>query len=355
MVLRDAAEYLARNRRKVFWTVALIAIAGLVAVYSICVTQYPISFAEAWQNVSDHLHGTLSLETYRDRLCNYIVWDGLVPRAIVGILVGAVLGVCGAVMQSSIRNPLADPYTTGISSGALLGVSLFVIFGVSIVPGLSYDLGMMVSAFIFALIPCAVVILFSMYRKVTPTVMILIGLAITYIFSACTTLLRYTCSDEDSATIYAWSVGTLGKASWDAVPYLLLIFVLLFAAMMAVSRSLNILSTDDRSAVSMGVNPVRLRIICLIVVSLATTVAVCFTGTIGFVGLVAPHLTRIFVGSNCRYLIPASAAMGGVMLIAADCLARVVGSTGVPVGVVTALVGGPIFLIVLMRQRKSAW
>jgi len=348
------SDYMRQNRRKIIFTLVLIAITALIAVYSICVTQYPISFSEAWQIVCNNLDHVIPTE-YADRLKSYIVWDGLVPRAIVGILVGAILGISGAVMQSTIRNPLADPYTTGISSGALLGVTLFVLFGVTIVPDAGRDAGMFASAFVFALVPCAIIVLFSVFRKVTPTAMILIGIAVMYIFNAVTTLLRYTCSYEDSATIYSWAVGTLGKAGWSAVPFLLSVFLVLLATVMALAGSINVLASDDQAAVALGVNPQRLRIGCLIIVSLATTAAVCYTGTIGFVGLIAPHIARIFVGSNNRYLIPSSAAVGAFILIAADCLARVVGTTGVPVGVVTALVGGPLFLLILLRQKKSSW
>jgi iron complex transport system permease protein/cobaltochelatase CobN len=341
-------------RRKMRLSSIMIVITAAVAMFSICVSIYPISLMEAYRIICDHLNH-IEPTTYVERLKDSIVWDGFVPRAIAGVLIGAILAVGGTVMQTIIKNPLTDSYTTGISSGALFGVTVFLILGFSIVPGLSGDLGMIVNAFVFALVPAAIIILFSFFRKVTPTVMVLIGIAVMYIFTATTTLLKYVCTEEDLATIYAWSVGTLGKATWDSIPYLLGAFILTFAAMMVQSRALNVMSANDNVALTLGIGPLRIRLVCMLVISLTTAVAVCFTGTIGFVGLVSPHIARIMVGSNERYLIPSSATVGAFMLIASDCLARVVGNTGVPVGVVTALVGGPVFLLILLRQRKSAW
>lgn len=350
----DKKEYRASIKRKILFILIIIVITSVVAIFSICVSKYYISFNEAWNIVINNLEHIQPI-SYTERLKNYIVWDGFVPRAIAGILVGGILAIGGASMQTMIKNPLTDSYTTGISSGALFGVTIFIILGFSILPGIEGDLGMIINAFVFALIPSAIIVFFSVFKKVTPTAMVLIGIAVMYIFTATTTLLKYTCSEEDVATIYAWSIGTLGKADWNSIPYLLIGFVFIFVVTMLLSKSMNILSTNDNAAKSLGVNPSRTRIICLLAISVATAIAVCFTGTIGFVGLVAPHIARIIVGSNTRYLIPSSAAIGAFMLISADCLARMLGSTGLPVGVVTALIGGPVFLMILIMQKKSAW
>ena len=341
-------------RKHIALLIAIIAVTAVIAVYSICVTQYSISFSEALEVIHNHRYHIVP-EDYRGQLVDFIVWDGLIPRSISGVLIGAILGVCGCLMQSTIRNPLADPYTTGISSGALLGVTLSVIFGISIIPGLDSDLGMMSMAFIFALIPCTVILFISAFKKVSPTVIVLIGIALMYLFTSISTLFRYTGTDEDVSTIYSWTVGTLGKCHWDSTLPLIITFVAVFSISMYLSRSINVMSTNDQLAVSLGGNPQRIRLITMIIVSLAAAAAVCYSGTIGFVGLVAPHIARIFVGSNTRILIPASACLGAFILIAADAVARVIIATGLPVGVITSLVGGPVFLIILIRQKKSAW
>ncbi len=341
-------------RKSVLLTAGMLILIFIVSIVSISISQYPMGFTETYHILMDHIRGVQPI-TYVERLKDMIVWDMNLPRAIGGVAVGATLGVGGAIMQSIIRNPLADPYTTGISSGALFGVTLYVILGFSVFPFVGGDTGLIINAFIFALIPAAVIIFISTFRKTSPVMMVLIGIGVMYIFTASTSLLKFTADPNSLADIYIWGVGSIGKVTWDNIPMLLgaMAFLLIFSMIM--SKSINVLSAGDEAATSLGVNPARLRIICLIVVSIATATAVCFTGTIGFVGLVAPHIARIFVGSNTRYLIPCSAAVGGLMLIAAECIARNAGSTGLPVGVITALIGSPIFLYFLIRQKKSAW
>lgn len=347
-------EYRRSSKRRIAFILVTLVLTLAVSLYSICVSKYSIGFGEACNIIMNHFNGIVPV-SYEDRLKDYLVWDKFIPRAIVGVLVGAILAIGGAVMQTIVKNPLTDSYTTGISSGALFGVTIFIILGFSIFPGITGNPGMILNAFVFALIPATVIILFSAFRKVTPTIMVLIGIAIMYIFTATVTLLKYTCSDENLVTIYEWTVGTLGKSVWDFVPYLICAFAIIFTVMMLQSKNLNVLSSSDRSAMSLGVNPTRVRIICILTISVSTAIAVCFTGTIGFVGLVCPHIGRMLVGSNLRYLIPSSAVIGALMMIAADCLARSVGATGLPVGVITALVGGPVFLFFLIKQRKSIW
>lgn len=346
-------DYHRISKRNVALIIGLSLVAMAIGVYSICVSKYEIGFTEALGIVWDNICG-VEFGTYQERLKSFLVWEGLVPMAIAGILVGAILAIGGSVMQTLVRNPVADPYTTGISSGAMFGVTVFIVLGAGFT-GLGYNLGLMLNAFLFSLIPVAVIVLFSMFKKVTPTVMILIGIAVMYIFSAMTTLLKYTASDEDISVIYAWSVGTLGNVTWDSIPYLIFAFVMILAVMMFMSNRLNVLITGENPARTLGEDPSRIRIFCLVMVSLATSIAVCFTGTIGFVGLVSPHIARIMVGSNAKYLIPCSAAVGGLLLVFSDVVARMVGPTGVSVGVVTALFGGPLFLLFLFRQRRGTW
>lgn len=346
-------DYRRSNRRSILLIAGIALVSAVLAIYSISVSKYDLGFTESlgivWKNICG-----LGFESYQDRLKSFLVWDGYVPMAIAGVLVGAILGIGGSVMQTIVRNPVADSYTTGISSGALFGVTLFIVMG-SGFTGLGYDVGLMLNAFLFSLIPVSIIVVFSIFRKVTPTVMVLIGIAVMYLFSAMTTLLKYTASEDDIATIYAWSVGTLGNVGWSSIPYLLLAFIFIFAFMMLVSNRLNVLIAGDNPSRTLGENPTRIRILCLVVISLATAIAVCFTGTIGFVGLVCPHIARMLVGSNAKYLVPCSAAIGGLLLIFSDMVARCLGPTGLSVGVVTALFGGPLFLFFLLRQKRNSW
>ncbi|MDR1690546.1 MAG: iron ABC transporter permease, partial [Candidatus Methanoplasma sp.] len=287
---------------------------------------------------------------------DYVVWEKSTPRAIAAVAAGAGLGVCGAAMQSALKNPLADPYMTGIASGADFGVSLAVIAGIVFIPFLPGTLGMISNAFVLSLIPAMVIIgISSLKKRAGPTMMILIGIAVMYVFSAFTTMLKLAASDEAYAEVFTWSLGTLGSSTWNTVPFLIFAAVVGITVLYMMHAKLNLLSTDDGMALSSGIDPKRVRLIAIVVVSLVTATLVCFTGTIGFVGLVAPHIMRIFIGSDNRFLIPASAACGAFVLACSDCIAIEVISTGLPVGVITSLIGGPLFIYILINQHKKVW
>ncbi|MBP5291828.1 MAG: iron ABC transporter permease, partial [Lachnospiraceae bacterium] len=324
-----------------------------IAVYSISVSLYSFSFSDAMDIIERHFNDELT-DDYHDYLMNKLVFEGTFPRAVGGVIIGAILAVGGAIMQYIIRNPLADSYTTGISSGALFGVTVFVITDLSIFGALG-DNGMVLSALIFSMIPCSIMVLFSVKKKATPTMMVLVGIATMYIFSAGTMILKYNAEPEEIHMIYQWSLGSLYKVKWSSIPYLAGALAFLFCFAMYFSGRIDVLSSGDNSAVSLGVNPSFLRVICLAVTSLCTAVAVSFSGTIGFVGLVIPHLARILVGSKSKLLIPCSAVLGGLLLIGADSIARVCGSSSLPVGVLTAIIGTPVFLFFLLKMRGSAW
>lgn len=346
-------EYRGKTRRSLILIVAVVCVATAIAFYSICISSFPIDFGRAVDIVFKNLAGE-TFETYGDRLRSSIVWDSHLPMAIGALAVGGILGIGGAVMQTIIRNPVADPYTTGISSGALFGVTVFIILGAGF-KGIGYELGLMINAFLFSLIPVSIIVVFSIFKRVTPAVMVLIGIAVMYVFSAMTTLLKYTASDEEISTIYAWSVGTLGGIGWSDALCLLLALVFAMVASMAMANKLNVLIAGENASRSLGENPVRVRIVGLVIVSLATSIAVCFTGTIGFIGLIAPHISRTLVGSNAKVLIPCSAAVCGLLLIVSESVARCIGPTGMAVGVVTAIIGGPLFLYFIVRQKKGTW
>lgn len=349
----DADGFIRRTKRTNMIILMLIVPLVLLAVYSLSVSLYNMDFGDAITVLKNRWNGVAPVE-YSDRILDELIFNNYLPRAIVGILTGATLGMCGAVMQSSMRNPLADPYTTGISSGALFGVTIAVILGISIVPGTG-NISKIVNAFLFALVPVAVIILFSVHRKVTPTAMILIGLGVMYMFSAATTMFKYSADPVHIAEIYEWGVGTLVGVEWDAVWILLATTAILAVLLMALCGRINVLSSGESMSVALGVDPKKTRLMVLVIVSVCTAAAVCFTGSIGFVGLVVPHVGRILVGSNLKRLISASALLGALLLVGSDTIARVIGSSGLPVGVITALIGSPLFLYFLIKQRRSAW
>lgn len=348
-------EYKKQFFKGVIATVILLILAAVVFIFSLSISQYPIGFGEAYRILIDNITGNANPISYAERTKNQIVMEMNLPIAIGGLAVGAVLAVGGAVMQNIVKNPLADPYTTGISSGAYFGVTIYVVLGISVLPLTYGSTAQIINAFVFALIPASAIIIMSTFKKTSSTMMVLIGIGVMYMFSASSTMLKVIASPEALSEIYVWGVGSIGKITWDNIPLLIGATVVILVVMMFLSAKINILASDDKMSTALGVNPYRSRLLLLVIISITTAVAVCFTGTIGFVGLVAPHIARMLVGSNARYLIPCSAAVGAFMLLAADCIARNIGPAGLPVGVITALIGSPIFLYFLIRQKKSAW
>lgn len=349
--LPETKKYRARQRRAYLYMVVIIAIIALLFIYSLAQSSLDMTFMEAYTALYDRIFGIEPSE-YHQWLVDQVVYNDNLPRTIAAVFVGIILAVSGTVMQSLTRNPLADPYTIGISSAALLGVSISIICGISIIPG-SSDISVISNAFIMALIPSMVIIFISSFKKMSPTMMVLIGIGIMYIFSAFTMFLKINAEPEQLEEVYEWGVGTLTGVGWSSVLPLLSATVMLMVSMMILSNRINVLSAGDSMSVSLGVDPLRLRVICFVLVSVAVAVAVCFTGTIGFVGLVGPHIARLFVGSNTKRLIPASALIGVLMVLGADVAVRMIPG-GLPAGVVTAIIGSPLFIFFLYRQRKQS-
>ena len=348
------SQYKIYIAKKLLFCYVCTMVAFLTMGFTLSVGNYDIGFIESYQILWNHIIGNVPTDEIGS-MKDHVIWDLRMPRAIAGLAVGAGLGICGAVMQSVLKNPLADPYTTGISSGAGLGASIAIISGVAILPGLTGELAIVTNAFIFALIPAFIMIFFSVIkRNISPESTILIGVAVMYIFTAVTTLLKISATEEKLAEVYIWGVGTLGKANVDNLPYICtaaLIGVLIFTFS---AKMINTLAMDDKHVIALGESPKKLRLLFMLGVSFVTALLVSFTGTIGFVGLVAPHIVRLLIGSDNRYLVPASACFGAMFLLLADCLAKSL-STGLPVGVVTALIGGPLFIFILLKMRKSSW
>jgi len=357
--LAAVQSFFREKRRRTWFIVAAVAVfLVLLFIQSISISQYHIGFAEAYGILFHHLtDGAPSrAEDYHAWMKDVVVWDYNIPRGFGAIIIGATLAVGGAMMQSSLQNPIAEPYTTGISAGALLGATLFIVFGYSVIPTLAGDAALYADAMIFSLIPLAAILLVvGGKRNVSPTLMILIGISMMYIFFAICSFMRYNVEHEVAAEIYEWSLGTVGRIKWMQLPLLLGVLAALLLFALAIASKLNALSFGDRFAQSVGLNPKRLRVICLVIVSLVTAVVVSVAGTIGFVGLVCPQVSRLLVGADNREIVPVSAALGALMLLLADCISRTVTTAGLPVGAVTALIGSPIFIYMLVKNRRNAW
>jgi len=334
--------------RKWIFMIACIVVCIVTMGYTLTVGAYDIGFFETYSIIWGHITGNVS-----DAMKDMIIIDYRLPRIVGGIIAGASLAVAGAAMQSTLMNPLADPYTTGVSSGASFGATMAMVLGISVGTG---SFTIVLNAFLFSLVPTAIIVMFARMKASSPTVMIMAGIAVMYIFNAMTTVMMLMADPNDLQAVYEWQVGSLGRMSWDGVPVMIAVTVVGVIIVQFLSKKLNVLAAGDDMANSLGVSANNLRTIIMLVVALMAAAIVSFTGLIGFVGLVVPHVVRLFVGADNRYLIPASATFGAALLILADLVGRVaIAPATLQVGVITAFLGGPMFLWLILRKKSKLW
>lgn len=341
--------------RKALFTTAVLASIFIISGVALTLGGRDISFTQAYGIIWDHLTGNIPAKGTEAFYDDYAIWNVRLPRIIVGIVAGACLAVGGAAMQSAVKNPLADPYTTGISSGAVFGVSVAIVLGFGL--GTSIGMyGLVLNAFIFGMVPATVIILISRFTHSSPATLILAGVAMSYLFNAASTLLLIGTSSEKLQEAYLWQIGTLENVNWDYVPVMAIITIVGTIFMLLVSPKLNLLTTGDASAKSLGIDPETFRMVILAVLSVMTASVVGFVGIIGFIGLVSPHIVRTIIGADNKYLIPASALFGAAFLLIADLISRLIIYPGsIAVGVVMSFIGAPIFLALIIRSRKEMW
>lgn len=291
-----------------------------------------------------------------------VIWNLRLPRTIMAILTGACFGVAGCILQVTLRNPLASPYTIGVASSAAFGAALAIILGAGItgwggqVMVYKNPYFIVFNAFTLSMICSLIIMALSLYKGASPGTTILAGISMTYLFSALTSLLQYFGTTEQIAAVVFWVFGDLGKAEWFDVAITASVLFILVPMVFIFSSDYNAVLAGDETAASLGVNVRRLRIMSLAVASLLTATPVSFIGTIGFVGLLAPHIARMAIGSDHRFLIPSALLTGSILLLAADAVSRTIVSPLIlPVGIVTAFMGVPLFLYLLLSRREKYW
>lgn len=279
-----------------------------------------------------------------------IVWDSRMPRVVTGMVVGAALALSGAVAQLVTANPMADPYLLGVSEGAGFAISLFVVLGVG-----AGTLGMPLAAFLGGLLALLVVLAVA-GRSGSVTTLVLGGLAVGQVAYASTSLVLHAFATGDQAKqVLFWITGGLGAARWESLPVPAVVLAIGLVVAVAAGRWMNVLHGGDDAAAALGLNARAFRMVCLVGISLLAGTAVSVAGGIVFVGLLVPHAAIFLVGAEARRMLSVSALLGAVFLVLADLVARlVIAPSELPVGVLTALVGGPLFLIMLRRQRRIA-
>ncbi len=281
-----------------------------------------------------------------------VLWSLRLPTALMAVVVGACLAVAGAQMQTILANPLASPFTLGISAAAGFGASLALAFGVSLVPAL---VGIMVplNALAMALLAAGIIHVFSLQRGVTTESVILLGIALVFSFNAFLTLVQFLASEQAIAAIVFWTMGSLTKATWERLAICSAVLVLILPVFMMRAWALTSLRLGEDRAASLGIRVRRLKLETMALVALLAAVPISFVGTIGFIGLVGPHMARLLIGEDQRFLLPASALCGAVLLSASSILSKtLVPGTLLPIGIVTAIIGVPLFVFLILRSVR---
>jgi len=334
-------------KRLLFILFLLAAVISILS-YSVTVGTADISVWDVYRTLMDAvLPGTFEIGD-RTRM---IIIDIRLPRVLMALIGGAILAVGGCLTQSILRNPLATPYTLGVSSGAGFGAAIAILMGMTLV---SNVVGVIVNAFVFALIPIAVVLTAGRARNLSSATMVLCGVAMSYIFSAANTLLQFFGDPNAVKAVVFWMVGDLNNIFIWHIPFVLITLIMCLVTSAYLSKNINAMRLGDDTARSLGVNTEAVRTITLLVACLSTAMVVCFTGSIGFICLLAPHISRVFVGGDMKYLVPASALCGSALLLLADLGAKMLAEPiMLPVGAITAMVGGPLLLYLLLRRKSD--
>ncbi len=328
---------------------ALYALLAVSILFSARLGYVQIPFQEIWRIVTSAMCGAPG--TVHDATAA-IVMDIRIPRILAAVLVGGALGVSGTVFQALLLNPLADPYTLGISSGAAFGASLAIVLavlGITVpkfisIPVLAFA-GAIGSLF-------TVMALASGGQRLSSTSLILSGVIVSAILSAAIGFMKFL-ADEQVGAIIFWLMGSLSAISWDQVILVAAATVPCIMVVQLYSRELNVVATGEKTARSLGIDTGRLRFLLLAVCSFWTAIAVSVSGIIGFVGLIVPHLLRHWAGPDNRWLTILSFPAGALLLLAADTLTRAVLPSEVPIGVLTALIGGPFFCFIFKRRQAE--
>ena len=299
--------------------------------------------------VWSHLGGAAPPHSGPELIADQIVWQVRLPRIITSAVVGAGLALAGCVYQGILLNPLADPFTLGVSSGAAFGASLALMLGL----GFFGPYTVCVLAFAGAVLTLFWVIrLSSVKGRVSPFTLILSGVIISAILSAGISFMKYL-AEEQVAVIIFWLMGSFASRSWPDAWLTLVFSAAGFLVCQYHARDLNIICLGERSAQSLGVETKKVRLRLLVTASLVTAACVSVSGIIGFVGLLVPHLMRFLVGPDHRLLLPASALAGGLLLLLADTVTRAFLPHEVPIGVLTAIIGGPFFCYIFRRRQMG--
>jgi len=344
-----------RHRVRTPFLAGLVGLLLALALLSLCIGAVQIPAGEALRVLGGKLPFIPGVESAHEA----VLWHLRLPRVILGLLIGAALSVAGVLMQGLFRNPLADPGLVGVSSGAALGAVGVIVFAGVFFPGVAWlsDMRFLpVAAFLGALgVTFLIQQIATAGGYTAVATLLLAGVAMNSIVGAVIGLSTFLASDAQIRTLSFWTLGSLGGASWEMLQIATPLCLLLLAVAPFFAPALNAFALGEAEAEHLGFSVERVKRWLIIVTAVGVGVCVAYSGMIGFIGLVVPHLVRISIGPDHRWLIPGSALAGACLLIGADTVARtVVAPAEMPIGILTAAFGGPFFLAMLLGQRRRA-
>ncbi len=285
-----------------------------------------------------------------------VVWDIRLPVALMAVVVGASLAVCGAQMQTVLNNPLASPFTLGISAAAGFGAALGFVLGVNLLPSGWSAWTIPFNAFLCAMACSLLIHALSQRRGMTTETIVLLGIALVFTFNAALSALEFIASEQALAAVVFWTMGSLGRTTWPKLAITALALAAVWPLFARQAWALTALRLGEHKAASFGIGVGRLRLHTILLVSALASICVAFVGTIGFIGLVGPHIARMLVGEDQRFFLPGSALAGALVLSAASVLSKsILPGLILPIGIVTALVGVPFFFSLILSTRSRPW
>lgn len=332
-------------RRRIVMMVFIVLIIGVSLVLDFTIGPSGLSLSSLWQ--------TLVSPESVDAGTRVIVWDIRLPYSLMAVVIGLSLGLAGAEMQTILNNPLASPSTLGVAQAAAFGAALAIVSGIGI-PGVPDQWFISANAFIFALLAALVLDTITRWTRVATSGVVLFGIALVFTFEALVSMMQFIATEDTLQGLVLWTMGSLARATWIKLGVMLLVFTVVFPISMMNSWRLTALRLGEDRAISFGINVHRLRLGTLLRISILAALAVAFVGPIAFVGLIAPHIARMMFGEDHRFYLPASALIGALVLSMASIASKnLIPGVVIPVGIVTALVGVPFFLSIILRHRGN--
>ena len=288
------------------------------------------------------------------KVMNVILWDLQMPTVVAGVVCGAAFGLAGAIMQTLLNNPLASPYTLGISAGAGFGASFAMVIGLG---GLAVLGTYMVpfAAFLFAMMATGGIFLIAKTKGFNADIMVLAGIGLVFLFQALQSLMQYLASPDALSGIVFWTFGSLNGIEWEQVAIITVLFIIAFVLIYRKSWALTAMKLGDRRAESLGIDTQGMRKWMFVLIALLTATCVAFVGCIGFIGIVGPHVARMILGEDQRYLLPMSCLCGAIILVCADILCGTITSgMEYPIGIFTSIVGVPFFFYLIAKKKGGS-